>query len=145
MRNLFVFITFTFLLITGPAFGADLVGTWELETDCLDIGDNSIPADPGVISHDAETLVIVWQQQGLYKGYLCNDPTPNGTLFGTIVNNNVTFTQWDANVEGKLQGKDKINLVSQHALYNPPAAPATCIGTLTRVSVGTVCPVPPVP
>jgi len=140
MRILLVLIAFPMLLITGPVFGADLVGTWELETDCLEIGDNSIPSNPGVISHDTETLVIVWQQQGLYKGYLCSDPTPNGTLFGTIVNNNVTLTQWDANVEGKLQGKNKINLVSQHALYNPPAAPGTCIGTLTRVSVGTVCP-----
>jgi hypothetical protein len=140
MRKLFVLITFSFLLISGTVFGADLVGTWELETDCLEIGNNNVPDDPGVISHDSETLVIVWQQQGLYKGYLCNDPTPNGTLFGTIINNNVTLTQWDAHVEGKLQGKNKINLVSQHVLYNPPAAPGTCIGTLTRLSVDSICP-----
>lgn len=140
MNKLILLITFTLLLISGSVFGADLVGTWELETDCLEIGNNSVPSDPGFISHDTETLVIVWQQQGLYKGYLCSDPTPNGTLFGTVINNNVTLTQWDAHVEGKLHGKNKINLVSQHVLYNPPAAPATCIGTLTRLSVDPLCP-----
>lgn len=140
MNRLYILITFLFLFISGSLYAADLVGTWELETDCLEIGNNSVPTDPGVISHATENLVIVWQQQGLYKGYLCNDPSPNGTLFGTIVNNKITLTQWDAHVEGKLQGKDKINLISQHVLDNPPAAPGTCIGTLRRLSVDTVCP-----
>lgn len=135
MKKLFILVLLPFIFIAGSAFGeTDLVGTWELESDCLEIGDNSDPLAPGVIGHEILTIVIIWQQQGLYKGYICDLETPSGIFFGTIDKNNVTFTQWDANVEGKLQGNNTINLISQHALKNPPSAPSTCIGVLTRVS-----------
>ena len=133
MRQFVVLIALPFFLIAGPAFGADLVGTWQLNVDCLEIGNNDDPLADGVIDQDSETIVIVWQQQRLYKGYICGNETPNGILFGTIDKNNVTLTQWDAIVEGKLKG-GTIDLISHHALKNPPSAPGTCIGTLTKIS-----------
>lgn len=140
MKQLFILIALPFLLITESAFGeTDLVGTWNMVADCLEIGNNDDPLAPGVLDHENETFVIVSQQQGLFKGYICNLETPSGIFFGTIVKNNVTLTQWDANVEGKLQGNNTINIISQHALKNPPSAPATCIAVFTRVSSGFDC------
>jgi len=140
MKKIFILIALPFLVIAGPAFGeADLVGTWQLESTCLEIGNNDDPLAAGVIDYSNETLVVVWQQQGLYKGYICGHETPNGIFFGTINNNSVTLTQWDANVEGKMQGNNKINLISQHALKNPPSAPATCNAVLTRISYDFEC------
>lgn len=147
MNRLSIFITLALTFISSPAFSeTDLVGTWTLDANCLEIGNNSDPYAPGIINQENLTLVISWQQQGLYKGYICNLETPNGLLFGTIVNNKITLTQWDAIVEGKLQGNNIINLISQHALMNPPSAPSTCIGSITRISNTIDClPGPPLP
>ena len=140
MKQLVLFISLVFLLILRPVFGeTDLVGTWSVDTRCLEIGNNDDPLAAGVIDQENLDFVILWQQQGLFKGYICNLETPSGIFFGTIVKNNVTFTQWDANVEGKLQGNNTINIISQHALKNPPSAPSTCIGVLTRVSSSFDC------
>lgn len=147
MKKSFLLIFLSLFLIANSAFGAtNLVGTWQLDTTCLEIGNNDDPLANGVIDSSTENLVIVWQQQGLFKGYICDNETPNGILFGTINNNDVTMTQWDANVVGKMQGKNQINAVSQHALKNPPAAPATCNAVLTRISGSFECsPGPVVP
>lgn len=147
MKKLFILLALPFLLITGPAFGeANLAGTWQLESTCLEIGNNDDPLANGIMDYTTESLVIVWQQQGLYKGYVCDREMPNGIFFGTINNNSVTLTQWDANVVGKMQGNNKINIVSQHALMNPPSAPATCNAVLTRISYSFDCsPGPVVP
>ena len=140
MKKIFVIIILNFTFITGSVFAEpNLVGTWEVETRCLEIGNNGDPYANGIIDYTTENIVIVWQQQGLYKGYTCGLPTPNGLLYGTIINNNLTLTMWDADVKGKMQGNNKVNIISQHVLFNPPAAPATCIGTLTRVSYGQDC------
>jgi hypothetical protein len=146
MRKLLVLISLPFLLITVPAFGADLVGTWDYELECLEIGNNDILGSPGVINVETGALVIDWQQQvtvykgGLFKGYICGLPAPYSILFGTQVKKELTFTQWDAMVVGKLKGKDTVKLISQHALENYPVAPGTCLGKLKRISNIPACP-----
>jgi hypothetical protein len=148
MRKLLVLISLPFLLITVPAFGADLVGTWDFEMECLEIGNNDVLGNPGVINNDSGALVIDWQQQvtvqngALFKGYICGLTPPYSILFGTQVRKEVTVTQWDAIVVGKLKGKkkDTIQFVTQHALDDWPVAPGTCLGKLKRISNIPACP-----
>ncbi len=123
---------------------ADLVGTWSLDGTCLTIGDYPGPNYDPYADGDTEVLkdkiVIVWQENGLFKGYVCHVETPNGILFGTIDGRKITMTQWDAIVSGKLNKKgNKIRFVSQHALKNPPSAPGTCIGVATKQPDSTPC------
>jgi hypothetical protein len=128
--------------ISDPTVGgeADLVGTWSLNGTCLTIGINHDPYADGVTEAATDTLVIVWQENGLFKGYVCGVETPNGILFGTIDGRKITMTQWDAIVSGQLNRKgDKITFVSQHALQNPPSAPGTCIGVATKQPDGITC------
>ena len=125
MRKLFVFFVLPLLLIANTAFSgeADLVGTWSVDGTCLTIGPNSDPYAPGDTEPATDPLVIVWQENGLFKGYVCDVETPNGIFFGTIDGKIITITQWDAIVYGQLNGKgDEITFVSHHAQKNPPSA-----------------------
>lgn len=129
---------------------ADLVGTWSLDGACLTTGQypgpNYDPYADGDTEILTDTLVIVWQENGLFKGYVCYVGTPNGILFGTIDGRKITMTQWDAIVSGQLNKKgNKIRFVSQHALKNPPSAPSTCIGVATKQSDGFTCHPDPIP
>ena len=120
----------------------NLIGTWETDGSCLQIGEldaigNDNPWDDGVISPHQESIVIVWQDDGLFKGYVCGVEYPSGIFFGTIEGNNFTMTQWDAIVKGEIKKKGNeyiMSYTSQHALKNPESAPGACIGKAIKIS-----------
>ena len=155
MKKLLFLIVLPLLLIANTAFGAeaDLVGTWSVDGTCLTIGEydpndlkNYDPYGPGYTEAATDPLVIVWQENGLFKGYVCGVETPNGIFFGTIDGKKITITQWDAIVHGQLNGKgDEITFVSHHAQKNPGSAPGTCIGVATKESDDFTCAPDPIP
>ena len=99
MKKLLFLIVLPLLLIANTAFGgeADLVGTWSVDGTCLKTGTyynpNYDPYADGVTEEQKDPLVIVWQEDGLFKGYVCNVETPNGIFFGTIDGKKITWTQ----------------------------------------------------
>ena len=156
MKKLLIVCFSLILLFTSSlALGEmNLVGTWETDGVCLEIGDlndvdsygnpkgNDNPTGDGVISIHSEYIVIVWQDEGLFKGYVCDVEHPSGIFFGTIDGKSFTMTQWDAIVQGKLKktgNKFIMSYTSQHALKNPTSAPGTCIGQAIKISDGFEC------
>jgi hypothetical protein len=146
MKKLFFLIVLPLLLIANITFGgeADLVGTWSVEGTCLRTGaypgPNYDPYADGDTEQQTDPIVIVWQENGLFKGYVCGVETPNGIFFGTIDGKKITMTQWDAIVYGQLNGKgDEITFVSHHAQKHAPSAPGTCIGVANKESDDFTC------
>ncbi len=140
-----IFFSLILIFTSNLAFGGmnlNLIGTWLTDGVCLQIGSlddygNDNLWDDGEISLHNERIVIVWQDEGLFKGYVCGVEYPNGIFFGTIDNKNFTMTQWDAIVKGEIKKKGNkyiMRYTSQHALKNPPSAPGTCIGQAIKIS-----------
>jgi hypothetical protein len=145
MKKVLIFAySVSILFFVNLAFAeTNLIGTWETDGVCLHIGEHGQPTyngDPmtdGVTSTHNEYIVIVWQEEKLFKGYVLGVETPNGIIFGTINGNKFTMTQWDAIVHGEVKKKGKkveMSYTSQHALDNPPSAPGTCIGHAEKIS-----------
>lgn len=150
MKKILFIIVLSFFLIGNAAFGADLVGTWSIQSDCARIGNHWVgdywnnpgTDDPtGIYTNEPHQIVITDQDPvtGLFKGYSCDAEVPNTYFYGVIDGKTLHITHWDSVTFGKLKGNDSIKFISQNQQKNPESAPGTCIGTATKVSDTSDC------
>ena len=137
MKRVSVFIALFIILTANLVLAAstDLIGTWNINSECVRIGDNMDYTVPGVIVSEPHQMVITWQDRNLFKGYACDAETPNGIFFGAVDGKKIYITTWDSINSGSLNGQgNAMEFISQNQLWNPDSAPATCMGTAIKIS-----------
>ncbi len=115
--------------MANTTFGADLVGTWDVESQCVRIGDPADDTDD--YTSEPHQIVITDQNGNRFKGYALPQDPPYTNFYGVIIGNTVYITSWDSISVGRLAG-NKIRFVSQNQQWNPPTAPGTCTGIAVK-------------
>lgn len=143
MKKILVLIALSLLLITNTAFGGpDLVGTWEVESECVRAGSPWTATNhPPEYTDELLYIVITEQQGSLFYGHSCPEDPPNSDFYGAIDGNKIYITFWDSVTVGRVRKNgSEISFISQNQLKNPPSAPGTCIGIATKTDDSVVCP-----
>ena len=129
-----------YALVSTAASTPDLSGYWNIDSECVRVGDYPALGAPGIDFTTETDYVLLHHTPGsnLFWGEVQNitcDPSRPGceALFGAIVGNDVYIASWDSFQQGRLtKGGREIDFVGRSQLYNPDFAPSACVGVAVK-------------